>query len=55
MESEHIKGAGNKVAGKVKEEIGEATGDKSLELKGKAQQAKGDAQNAVGDAKDAVE
>ncbi len=55
MESEHIKAAGNKIAGKAKEEIGEAFGDKSLELKGHAQQMKADAQDAVGDAKDAVE
>ena len=55
MESEHWKAAGNKVAGKVKEEIGEATGDASLEAKGRAQQVKGDAQDAVGDFKDAIE
>ena len=55
MESEHIKGAANKVAGKIKEETGDAIGNKEMELKGKAQQIKGRAQNAVGDAKDAVE
>lgn len=55
MESEHIKAGYNKAAGKTKEEIGEATGDKSLEAKGHAQQAKAKAQDAVGDAKDAVE
>ena len=55
VESEHIKGAANKVVGKIKEETGDALDDKSLELKGKAQQVKGDVQNAVGDAKDAVE
>lgn len=55
MESEHIKGAANKLAGKAKEAIGDAINDKSLELKGKAQQVKGDVQNAIGDAKDAVE
>ena len=55
MESEHIKAAGNKIAGKAKELTGEAFNDKSLELKGHAQQAKADAQDAIGDAKDAVE
>ena len=55
MESEHIKAAGNKLAGKAKEAIGDAINDKSMELKGKAQQMKGDAQDAVGDAKDAIE
>jgi len=55
MESEHIKGAANKAAGKIKEVTGDALDNKKMELKGKAQQVKGDAQNAVGDAKDAVE
>ena len=55
MESEHIKSAGNKVAGKVKEAVGDATDNKSLEAKGMAQQAKAKAQKAVGDAKDALE
>ena len=55
MESEHVKSGYNKAAGKVKEEVGEAFDDKSLEAKGHAQQAKGRAQKAVGDAKDALE
>jgi len=55
MESEHIKAAGDKLAGKAKEAAGKVTGDNELELKGKAQQVKGDLKNAIGDAKDAVE
>ena len=55
MESEHIKGAANKIGGKIKEEVGDALNKKKMELEGKAQQVKGDAQNAVGDAKDALE
>jgi len=55
MESEHIKAGLNKAAGKIKEEIGEATNDASLQAKGHAQQAKAKAQDAIGDAKDAVE
>ncbi|NNE57276.1 MAG: CsbD family protein [Hellea sp.] len=55
MESEHIKGAANKIAGKIKEETGDAIDNTEMELKGKAQQQKGRAQCAVGDAKDAVE
>jgi len=54
MESEHIKAAGNKIAGKTKEAIGDATDNKSLEAKGKAQQVKAEAQDAVGDTKDAI-
>lgn len=52
MEEEHIKAGYNKVTGKAKEEIGEATDDTSLELKGKAQQAKSKIQDKVGDIKD---
>ena len=55
MDKEHLKSAGNKIAGSAKEAVGEATNDKSLELKGKLQQAKGDAQDKVGDAKDALD
>ena len=55
MESEHIKAGLNKAAGKIKEKIGEATNDASLQAKGHAQQAKAKAQDAVGDFKDAVE
>jgi uncharacterized protein YjbJ (UPF0337 family) len=55
MESEHVKAGYNKAVGKAKEEIGEATGDRSLQAKGHAQQAKAKAQDLVGDAKDLVE
>lgn len=55
MESEHIKAGYNKTVGKAKEEIGEATNDKTLEAKGHAQQAKAKAQDAKGDLKDALE
>lgn len=54
MESEKIKSAANKAAGKFREETGDALGNKEMELKGKAQQVKGDAQKAIGDAKDAI-
>ncbi len=55
MESEHVKAAGNKLAGKLKEAAGDAIGNKEMELKGKAQQLKADAQKAIGDTKDALE
>lgn len=55
MESEHIKAAGNKAAGKAKEALGDAINNKEMEIKGKLQQKKADAQDAVGDAKDALE
>ena len=49
-----IDGAANKGVGAVKEAAGKVTGDKSLELSGKAQKAKGDVQAAVGKAGDKV-
>jgi uncharacterized protein YjbJ (UPF0337 family) len=46
-----IKGEGNEMKGKVKEEAGKLGGDKSTEISGKWDQAKGEAQEKVGDAK----
>ena len=42
MDKEHIKGAADKASGAVKEGIGKATGDASLEAKGKLDKAKGE-------------
>lgn len=55
MDKEHLKSAANKLAGSAKEALGDATDDKTLELKGKLQHAKGEAQEKVGDAKDALD
>lgn len=55
MESEHIKGAANKAAGKTKQAVGDAIDNKEMEAKGKAQEMKGEAQDKVGDVKDALE
>ncbi|GHA96695.1 CsbD family protein [Algimonas arctica] len=55
MESEHIKAAGNKVKGNVKESVGKATDNKSLEAKGKADKLKAKGQDTIGDIKDALE
>jgi uncharacterized protein YjbJ (UPF0337 family) len=54
MDKEHVKGAADKTSGAIKEGIGKATGDASLEAKGKLDKAKGEAREAVGDAKDAL-
>jgi uncharacterized protein YjbJ (UPF0337 family) len=53
MNEQYVKGAGNKVTGKIKEFAGRVTGDKKLETKGKVDQLKGTVHNAVGDARDA--
>jgi uncharacterized protein YjbJ (UPF0337 family) len=54
MDKEHIKGAADKASGAVKEGIGKATGDASLEAKGKMDKAKGEVRDALGDTKDAM-
>lgn len=54
MDKEHVKGAADKISGAVKEGIGKATGDASLEAKGKLDKAKGEARQVAGDIKDAV-
>jgi uncharacterized protein YjbJ (UPF0337 family) len=53
MDKEHVKGAADKTAGKIKEVAGHVTGNKKLETEGKADQVKGAARNIAGDAKDA--
>jgi uncharacterized protein YjbJ (UPF0337 family) len=54
VDSEHVKGAADKVKGAIKDTAGKATGDKELQAEGKFDKAKGAAHNAAGDAKDAV-
>ena len=53
MDKEHVKGAADKTAGKIKEVAGHVTGNKRLETEGKVDQVKGALQKAAGDAKDA--
>jgi uncharacterized protein YjbJ (UPF0337 family) len=54
MDKEHVKGAGDKAKGAIKDTAGKMTGDKELESEGKMDKAKGDIHNAAGDVKDAV-
>ena len=53
MNEQYVKGAADKVAGKIKEFAGRVTGNKKLETEGKIDQVKGAVHNAAGDAKDA--
>lgn len=55
MNSDIIEGSADKFGGKIKETIGGAIADKSLQAEGVADQASGSIQKAVGDAIDAVE
>jgi uncharacterized protein YjbJ (UPF0337 family) len=48
------KGKLNQVAGKVKEEAGDALDNSKLETRGKAQQVKGHVQEATGKIKDSL-
>jgi uncharacterized protein YjbJ (UPF0337 family) len=48
------KAAGNKLAGNVKEAVGDATDNHQLEAEGQAQQDKGTVQNVKGSVKGAL-
>ncbi|QGM97292.1 CsbD family protein [Methylocystis parvus] len=52
--TDKIKGAANEAAGAVKQTVGKASGNPSLEIEGAGQKLKGEAQGAVGGAKEAV-
>jgi uncharacterized protein YjbJ (UPF0337 family) len=54
MDKEHVKSAADKASGAMKEGVGKAMGDKSMEAKGKLDKAKGEAREALGDVKDAA-
>ena len=55
MSDNRIEGAGNKLAGSIKEGFGKLTGDASLQAEGVAQKAGGSVQNAAGKVQDAVD
>jgi uncharacterized protein YjbJ (UPF0337 family) len=52
MAKENIEGGFDKAVGKVKQKVGEATGDQALANRGVAEQVKGSAKQAVGSVKD---
>jgi uncharacterized protein YjbJ (UPF0337 family) len=54
MAEDRTKGALNKTKGVIKENVGKATGDRSTELAGKADQAKGTVQGKIGEAKEKI-
>ena len=54
MDKLRAEGAGQKMAGKVKEVAGKITGDTKLQADGAADQAAGTVKNTVGGMKDAV-
>jgi uncharacterized protein YjbJ (UPF0337 family) len=54
MDLDRIEGAGHELKGALKEAAGKVTGDKSTEVKGRAEKNVGTVQREVGEAKDDV-
>ena len=54
MDKDRIKGTAKQAEGTIKEKVGQATGDTSLEIEGKVERAEGTVQKAFGKAKDAL-
>jgi uncharacterized protein YjbJ (UPF0337 family) len=54
MDKDRVKGAVDDVAGRVKRQVGEWTGDTNAQVEGAAQQVKGKAEKAWGNVKDAA-
>ena len=54
MDKDRVKGNADDVAGRVKRQVGEWTGDTEAQAEGAAQQVKGKMENAWGKVKDAV-
>ena len=55
MDSDRVEGPMKEAGGKVKEEWGDLTDDKSTEVEGKKDQVEGKVQNEWGEAKDRVD
>ncbi|WP_342154940.1 CsbD family protein [Methylorubrum sp. SB2] len=53
--TDKIKGLANEAAGNIKQGVGKATGNESLQAEGKAQELKGEAQKAKGDVKEGAQ
>ncbi|HET9181190.1 MAG TPA: CsbD family protein [Candidatus Angelobacter sp.] len=54
MDKDRVKGKAEDIAGRVKRQAGEWTGDEKTQAEGAADQLKGKARNAMGRAKDAA-
>ena len=53
-DQDRIEGAAKNIGGKIKEGVGNVTGDEKLKAEGKADQVAGKVQNPLGGIKDAV-
>lgn len=54
MDKDQVKGAVDDVAGRIKRQVGEWTGDTGTQAEGAAQQVKGKVEKAWGNVKDAA-
>jgi uncharacterized protein YjbJ (UPF0337 family) len=54
MDKDRIKGTAKQAEGTIKEKVGQATGDTSLEIEGKIEKSEGAVQKAFGKVKDAL-
>jgi uncharacterized protein YjbJ (UPF0337 family) len=54
MTDQHVKGAVTTAKGTVNEGVGDLTGDRKLEAKGKVQKVQGKVQDGLGDVQDAA-
>jgi uncharacterized protein YjbJ (UPF0337 family) len=54
VNDDRVEGKVDQATGKIKERVGEATDNRSLEKEGKNDQAKGDVKEGIGKFKDAV-
>lgn len=54
MDKDRVKGTAKQVEGTLKERLGKASGDTSLEVEGKVEKAEGTLQKTFGKAKDAL-
>ena len=53
-DNDRIEGAAKNMGGKIKEGVGNVTGDEKLKAEGKAEQVEGKIQNSIGGIKDAI-
>jgi uncharacterized protein YjbJ (UPF0337 family) len=54
MNTNQVKGKAKDIAGKVQEQVGNATGDAAEQAKGLGKQVEGKVQKGLGDAQDAL-
>ncbi|WP_426051204.1 CsbD family protein [Brevundimonas sp. SL161] len=53
-DNDRIEGTAKNMGGKMKEGVGNVTGDEKLKAEGKAEQVEGKVQNTIGGIKDAI-